>query len=149
MIPLDISGAGLFGQFPQFVHVVSEALKLVAGSFAIVLLTGILLVGAIVYSIYKAVQQSSVTLGLRLLLHYIAYVIGTFFALLFVLVAAVLFSISIVKALLIAGLIVLVSSFLVKEFILFYLFARFGKYLFYITSLRQIHQTIFNGEEKN
>ena len=150
MIPLDISGASLFSNSSQFLHVVGIVLKLIAGSFGIILFTGVSIVAAVVYSVYKAAQNSSAIFGLRLLLRSVAYLTGVFFALLFIMVAAIFFSISFLKLLLVAALIGFISSFLVQEFILFFLFKRFGKYFFYITSLRQIHKTVFNDhEEKN
>jgi hypothetical protein len=149
MIPLDVSGAGLFGSSSQFLHIVAEALKLIAGSFAIVLFTGVSIIAAVVFAIYRAVQRSSVTLGVRLLLRLAGYVAGAFIALFFALIAATIFSISALKLLLIAAVILFITSFLVQEFILFFIFKRFGKYIFYVASIKQIHKTIFNGEEKN
>jgi hypothetical protein len=148
MTSIDISGTGLFSHTSQITHVFGAALKVVAGSVGIFILAFWLLIGIVIRSFYLAVTRRSVTRGAYSLLRSVAYGIGLILALFFVLFASVLFSIAWFKLLLVAVFITVVTAFIARETLIFLIIKRFGKYLFYFATLREIAQVISSHGNK-
>lgn len=144
MTLLDIAGSGMFSGSSQFSHVVGDILKLLGGSLLIAVLSITLFIGVIVRSVYAGIRQSSLLDGIGTLIRLAAYVIGLIIALLFVLVTTTLFSLPLVKVLLIAAIIVFAAAFITRETFLFLLIKRFGKYIFYLTTLHRAGKVAYN-----
>ncbi len=143
MTLLDIAGSGMFSGSSQFSHVVGDILKLLGGSFLIGVISIALLVGVIVRSVFTGIRQSSLIDGASMLIRSVAYVIGLSLALLFVLVATTLLSLSALKTVLIALGIVFVAAFIARETFLFLVFKKFGKYIFYLTTLHRTGKVVY------
>jgi hypothetical protein len=141
---LDISGSGLLQHASPVLHILGEAAKLIFGSFAILLFAIVSFVAVITRSVLKGVQTSSVLIAFRSLLRWVAYVIGISFALTFMLLVSTFFAVSFVKLLLISAVIALVVSFVAKETFWFLIFKRFGKYIFYLTTLHRASKVVYN-----
>src|SRR5580698_11569217 len=112
MALLDIAGSGMFAHSGPVLHVLGDILKLLGGSLLIGILASTLLIGVIVRSVFAGVRNYSLIDGVSTLIRSVAYVIGLSLALLFLLVATTLFSISFLKVLLIAAGILCVASFI-------------------------------------
>jgi hypothetical protein len=143
MTLLDIAGSGMFTNSGQFLHVLGDVLKLLGGSLVIGILSIVLLLGLIVRSVLRGIRQASLVDGLNTLIRSVAYVIGIDLALLFVLVATTLFSISALKTVLIAAGIVFVAAFIARETFLFFILKKFGKYIFYLTTLHRTGKVVY------
>src|ERR1700719_2867506 len=103
MILLDIAGKGLFSHSGEIFSILGSVLKLVAGSFGIILLALFSFVGIIIASIFKAIEHSSLIHGFRYLIRTTAYAIGICLALVFILVTGIFFSIPFFQLILIAA----------------------------------------------
>jgi hypothetical protein len=141
MIPLDITGATIA---TGFFHALGATLALLGGSFLIIVYTFFALVGSVIFSVYKGIEHASFIHAFRVLLRAVTYLIGIGLALLFMLVATVLFSISFLKLFVIAIAIVFVAAFVVRETFLLLIFKRFGRYIFYLTTLHQTSKVVYN-----
>jgi len=149
MTLLDASGSGLFSRSSQITHVLGQFFKIIAGSAGILILAVWAFIAVIVRAVYVAVIHRSPLRGFYSWLRLSAYGIGLVLALMFMLVTSVLFSIAWFKLLFAAFLITVVVAFLARETFMFLIFKRFGKYLFYFATLREMHQVIVqNGNEE-
>jgi hypothetical protein len=150
MALLDISGTGLFSHSGQATHVLTEVFKILAGSAGILILAFWSLIAIVIRSIYMAVLYRSPFKGFYTFLRLTAYGIGAVLALVFILLAAVFFSIAWYKILLIAAFITVITAFIARETFMFLIFKRVGKFLFYFATLREIGKVISNNgnEEK-
>ena len=148
MTLLDVSGTGLFSHSSEFFHVLGMGLKLVAGSFMIVLLAFTSLIGAVVYSFMRGYQTSSVLHGARTLIRMAAYAIGASIALVFALIAGLFFSLTVAKLLMVTVLIAFVVSFVVRETFLFLVLKRFGKYVMYFTVLQYAKEKVYDHAQQ-
>jgi hypothetical protein len=143
MIILDISGSGLFSQSNQFFTILGDSLKFAGGGFLVLLLTVISLFAIVGRSVYKGIEDASLITGIRTLIRLAGYAIGISIALIFMLGATIFFSVSFLKVLLISIAIALTVSFIARETFMFLILKRFGKYIFYFTTLQRISKVIY------
>ncbi|MFI5140521.1 MAG: hypothetical protein ACHQIM_22065 [Sphingobacteriales bacterium] len=144
MTLLEIAGNGLFEHAPDFFRVVATTFKLIGGSFLILLLALLSFAGIIARSVYIGILHSSFIRGFRTLIRATAYAIGVSLAMIFLLVASTFFSISGFKLFAIAFVIAFVVSFIARETFMFLLLKRFGKYIFYLTTLHRAGKVAYN-----
>lgn len=143
MVILDVAGWGLFSGAPQFMQVLGDILKVLGGSLLIGFLAIGLFIGAIIRAVFAGIREQSLLHAGSTLFRLTTYGIGITVALFFVLVATALFSVSLLKVALIGLALVFVVAFIARETFLFLLLQRFGKYIFYLTTLHGAGKTIY------
>jgi hypothetical protein len=148
MTLLDISGTGLFSHSSQTNDVLPQVFKILAGSAGILILAFWSFLAIIIRSVYLAVLYRSPLRGFYAFLRLTAYGIGAALALVFILLASVFFSIAWYKILLIAVFITVITAFIARETFVFLIFKRFGKFLFYFATLREIGKVISTNDNE-
>jgi hypothetical protein len=138
---LEIAGSGLHA---DFYCIAGAALKLIGGSFIILLLALMSFAGIIARSVYVGITHTSVVRGVRTFIRSISYAFGLGLALFFLLIAATFFNLSNLVLFISAMVIVFVASFIARETFMFLILKRFGKYIFYLTTLHRAGKVAYS-----
>jgi hypothetical protein len=140
MVLLTVGGAGLPAEILGFL---GSVIGVIFAGFGIVTLAAFALVGIVVWAFLRGIGRTSIGFILRFLIKAAALIAGISAALFFVAISTAFFSLSFIKMMLVAVLVVLVVSAILRLIFMSFIFRRFGKYIFYLTTLHLLGKTAY------